>query len=146
MSDDDIDPSAPDETPADEIGYGHPPKARRYKPGQSGNPAGRPRGAKGRRAIVERVLLEQQKVTEDGDKKTYTTLDLVLKQVLNLSYGGNSRAFKAMNKLHAEFAPKPTEWVGGLLLIPEPLTMEEWDARYGPKDQSPMQGKSEEPY
>ena len=73
-----------------------------------------------------------------------TTLDLVLKQVLNLSYAGNSRAFKAMNKLHAEFAPKPTEWVGGMLLIPEQLTMEEWDARYGPKDQSPAQKKSDD--
>jgi hypothetical protein len=29
-----------------EVGYGKPPKASRFRPGQSGNPAGRPRGSK----------------------------------------------------------------------------------------------------
>ena len=32
-----------------EVGYGKPPKANRFKPGQSGNPKGRPKGAKNKR-------------------------------------------------------------------------------------------------
>lgn len=32
-----------------EIGYGKPPKSSRFKPGQSGNPRGRPKGAKNKR-------------------------------------------------------------------------------------------------
>ena len=31
-----------------EVGYGKPPAKNRFKPGQSGNPKGRPRGAKNR--------------------------------------------------------------------------------------------------
>ncbi|WP_137702227.1 DUF5681 domain-containing protein [Marimonas lutisalis] len=35
--------------PGYEIGYGKPPKSSRFKPGQSGNPRGRPKGAKNKR-------------------------------------------------------------------------------------------------
>jgi hypothetical protein len=35
------DPAAPR---ADRVGYGHPPQHSRYRPGQSGNPSGRPKG------------------------------------------------------------------------------------------------------
>lgn len=40
-----------------EVGYGKPPKATRFKPGQSGNPKGRPKGAKNKHAFsdVERM-------------------------------------------------------------------------------------------
>ena len=31
-----------------EVGYGKPPKSRQWKPGQSGNPKGRPKGARNR--------------------------------------------------------------------------------------------------
>ena len=41
------------------IGYGKPPKESRFQPGQSGNPRGRPRGAKNKRpALNEDCLLE----------------------------------------------------------------------------------------
>ena len=144
MSEDDIDPPAPAETPDVAVGYGKPPKAKQFKPGKSGNSKGRPPGAKGRRGIIERVLTEKQKVKECGIEKTYTTLDLVVKQVLNLSCAGNARAFKAMDKLQVQFAPKEARWIGGLLMVPEPLTEEEWDERYSPKDQSSAQKPPDE--
>lgn len=43
---------------AHEVGYGKPPKARQFKPGQSGNPKGRPKGSRNvnpKAAIVERL-------------------------------------------------------------------------------------------
>lgn len=38
--------------PAYEVGYGKPPVSGRFKPGQSGNPNGRPRGSKNRRRSI----------------------------------------------------------------------------------------------
>jgi len=35
--------TADGETTADRVGYGHPPKHTRFRPGQSGNPSGRPK-------------------------------------------------------------------------------------------------------
>ena len=38
--------------PGYEVGYGKPPKATRFQPGQSGNPHGRPKGAKNKRPAL----------------------------------------------------------------------------------------------
>ena len=42
-------PKAPRLTPC-EVGYAKPPEATRFRPGQSGNPSGRPKGARNRRS------------------------------------------------------------------------------------------------
>lgn len=44
-----------------EVGYGKPPKRTRFKKGQSGNPKGRPKGAKGFTASLKREM--ESKVT-----------------------------------------------------------------------------------
>ena len=63
-----------DETPAKgsrrsdyEVGYGKPPKYTRFKPGQSGNPRGRPKGTKNLKTdlIVE---LGERIVVREGDR------------------------------------------------------------------------------
>ena len=45
-----------DKTPYD-VGYARPPKDSRFKPGQSGNPRGRARGAKNTSTIVRDALM-----------------------------------------------------------------------------------------
>lgn len=44
------------------VGYGRPPVGRRFKPGQSGNPAGRPRKIASQREIATRVFAEKQRL------------------------------------------------------------------------------------
>jgi Family of unknown function (DUF5681) len=51
----------------EEVGYGRPPKAHQFKPGQSGNPSGRRKGAKTEAAILREIV--SRKVTiRQGDK------------------------------------------------------------------------------
>ena len=70
--------SAPDEfagptRKADyQVGYKRPPRQTRFKPGQSGNPKGRPKGTPNHRTTVNRVMNETVSVRE-GDKTCRVT-------------------------------------------------------------------------
>ena len=95
MDDDDDDLSGDDVFPPDrpwdpEVGYGRPPKATQFKPGLSGNPNGRPKGAKTRRfgsggyilrdalfAEMERII-----VIQEGDQQVkMTQLQVILRRL-----------------------------------------------------------------
>lgn len=46
--------------PGYDVGYGKPPVATRFKQGQSGNPKGRPKGAKNKRSALFEVSMSVQ--------------------------------------------------------------------------------------
>jgi hypothetical protein len=112
--------------PKPRMGYKAPPEAHQFKKGRSGNPRGRPKGAKGKRQIAEKVLLEKREVV-DGDRKVQrTTLELILLTLRNQSFEGSNRAFKELEKLAAKYDPQPQTKRVGLLVVPGRLTMESW--------------------
>ena len=51
------------------VGYGRPPKASQFKPGQSGNPGGRPKGKPDVRREIEDVLSELVLVNFGGEER-----------------------------------------------------------------------------
>jgi hypothetical protein len=55
--------------PPYEVGYKRPPKSTQYKPGQRGNPKGRPPGTPNKKTIIERALSKKISVRK-GDKST----------------------------------------------------------------------------
>ena len=63
-----------DKKHAYEVGYGKPPRHTRFIKGQSGNPRGRPTGAKNLKTLLSEALNETVIVTiEERDGKLYAT-------------------------------------------------------------------------
>jgi hypothetical protein len=66
-----------------DIGYGKPPRHTQFKPGQSGNPKGKPRGAKGLKAELREELDERVPIPmPDGKQKRVTKRRLVIKTLV----------------------------------------------------------------
>ncbi len=93
-------PEKPNEEKKHEVGYKKPPKATRFKPGQSGNPKGRPKGSKNFSAVVKDVLNMPVHVTEKGKRKSISTQKAAL---LKLREGALQGDVRKLNRL-LEFA------------------------------------------
>jgi hypothetical protein len=82
------------ESPAadERVGYGRPPRATRFRPGQSGNPRGRPKGARNVSTVIASALGERVAVTENGRRRRITKLEAAIKQLVNRAAAGDARA------------------------------------------------------
>lgn len=123
------------------VGYGKPPVATRFTKGQSGNPAGRPPNAVSNRKIVERVLSEKQRLADQpvGARVLYTSLEVVVMLLKQLAASGNQPATKLFTELSEDYGrQETTDDEAGYIILPERLTEEEWEAKYSPKDELPV--------
>jgi hypothetical protein len=77
-----------------DVGYKKPPKKHQYKPGQTGNPKGRPKGAKNTKTIVDELLSKKLEIKMDGKTKKISAREAALLAVLQKALKGDSRAFK----------------------------------------------------
>lgn len=84
-----------------EVGYGKPPKETRFKPGKSGNPAGRPKGAKNRQPALNEerlktIILEEAYRTitvNDGQRPvTVPMAQAIVRSLAVNAAKGNGRA------------------------------------------------------
>lgn len=79
--------------PQYEIGYKKPPHDTRFKPGQSGNPKGRPKRVTTLAETLEKELLAQVTMVEEGGKRRkISKLEAILKQHINNAAKGDLKA------------------------------------------------------
>jgi hypothetical protein len=78
------------------VGYGKPPKATRFQPGQSGNPSGRPKGVKGFQQELDAILQEKITVTINGKSRRITILAAIYKQLANGALKGNADSLRLL--------------------------------------------------
>lgn len=78
------------------VGYGRPPKAHQFAPGQSGNPKGRPPGSQNLRTMVVEELAQRISVREGGKKSTLTKGQILVKQVVADALRGSPKAIQTI--------------------------------------------------
>jgi hypothetical protein len=76
----------------DDIGYGRPPRAHQFKPGQSGNPKGRPKGARNEATILHELLNRKISIREGGRTRKITVLEAILLRFTEDSLKGNTKS------------------------------------------------------
>jgi hypothetical protein len=80
--------------PNDHAGYGKPPKHSRFKPGQSGNPKGRPKGRIPLARLLEKHLDAKMTVTIGGQQKTITRREALIIGFVGDALKGKDRVRK----------------------------------------------------
>ena len=85
----------------DAVGYGCPPKHSRFKPGQSGNPAGRPRRKRNMDTLVHEVMSQQVTVTLNGKTKRVPADAALLLRLLEKGLAGDMQAARLLLALRA---------------------------------------------
>jgi Family of unknown function (DUF5681) len=74
-----------------EVGYCRPPLASRFRPGRSGNPRGRAKGARNLRTVVSAVARELVEIRENDRPRRITKLEAAVKQLANRAAKGEER-------------------------------------------------------
>ena len=75
-----------------EVGYKKPPKHSQFKPGQSGNPNGRPKGTKNLKTDLEEELKERIPIKEAGKAKKVSKQRAMVKALMAKAVGGDTKA------------------------------------------------------
>jgi len=85
-----------------EVGYGKPPRANQFNPGESGNPKGRPKGAKSAETILGELLQQKISLNERGRTRRITVLEGILRRIAEDCLKGNIKsATFLLNRLQA---------------------------------------------
>jgi len=79
-----------------EVGYGKPPRETRFVKGRSGNPRGRPRGAKSFNTLLSDKLDEPVTVAENGGRRKISKREAIVTQLVNRSAAADFRAIKIL--------------------------------------------------
>ena len=115
------------------IGYGRPPKHTQFKPGQSGNKTGRPKGIKSFRALLNSEIYTTMSITENGERKTITKGRAIAKKIVNMAVTGNLAATSFIAE-HSDLLKENVHSSAALDDKPnhsqDPLTIEEAEKIY----------------
>lgn len=73
------------------VGYKRPPEHTRFKPGQSGNPSGRPKGSQNLKTIFEKILKEEVSLREGSEVRKVTKAEAIMRGLVVGALKGDQR-------------------------------------------------------
>lgn len=89
------------------VGYGKPPEATRFRPGQSGNPRGRPKNARGVGRVLAAALAQEVTVTEGGRSMRISKREALILSLITKAIRGDMRAAAQTLKLMEAYEENP---------------------------------------
>jgi hypothetical protein len=92
-----------------DIGYKKPPTSTRFQKGESGNKAGRPKGAKGLGTLVEMMLNETRPISLNGRTRNASNLEVSLRQLINKAVQGDLKALQQLIQLIRDVESKKAQ-------------------------------------
>jgi hypothetical protein len=87
-----------------EVGWGRPPQATRWRPGQSGNPKGRPKGTKRLATILHEAMQQKIEINEKGRMRRISVWEAVVKTLRNNALKGDFKAIAFLLAQEPEIA------------------------------------------
>jgi uncharacterized protein DUF5681 len=125
------------------VGYMRPPTATRFKPGQSGNPGGRPKGSKNLKTLFSDMLNRKITVRIGDKKKRITQAEAIFQVAINKAAVGDSKALNTIVTITRSleiFNPNPPEpGPSGVIIVPGIQSVEEWE-KFAREQQAPYAG------
>lgn len=82
-----------------EVGYCKPPVHTRFKPGQSGNPTGRPKGSQNLKTLFHKILNEQISLQEGSQTKKISKAEAVMRRMVIGAMKGDARSIMTLMKI-----------------------------------------------
>lgn len=92
-----------------DLGYMKPPKSGQFKPGQSGNPKGRPSGNKNIYKLLDDIVNEKIQMTKNGKPVKISKKQAMLLQATNKAVQGDLKALQTLLPVMAEADNKNEE-------------------------------------
>jgi len=92
----------------DHTGFTRPPRNSRFKPGQSGNPKGRPKGTRNLKTDLDNLLRKRVQIREDGEQRYVSRQELVLLALFERAAKGDARAATQLLGMIMKLEPKET--------------------------------------
>src|SRR6266436_6745367 len=74
------------------VGYGKPPRAHQFKPGQSPHPEGRTKGSKNEATIIKEIFGKTVKIREGDKIRRITVLEAMFRRFAEKSLAGDIRS------------------------------------------------------
>lgn len=110
----------------DESGRTPPPAQYKFLKGTSGNERGRPKGAVSTKRLTRKVAGQRIWTETEGKKERKTIFELIINKLKHLKAAGHPGAM-LLHDYYSNLARPPIqENKGGLLVVPQTATPEEW--------------------
>jgi hypothetical protein len=84
------------ENHGDSVGYKKPPKAHQFRPGESGNPSGRPKGVRNFKSDLRDELAEMTSFCEGGHEVSISKQRAVIKRLVAAAIEGDARSIATL--------------------------------------------------